>query len=198
MQREQYSDGIRERVSSKDSLPPPYNQMLSADETYILATLEPSEQLNQATPHGRYHTCNNGEDDLDHDDLNFDLHSEGVSTVGSTETIPSLWEPALTPDSSDLPVISQQNPCLIRSQSLITLNALRDSPSRSCPNLSTTIIGGIHRHRHVFLSHFRRSATNEPGNIICLNSTELKMFLNLSMFYPISCYKRGRIPFGIQ
>jgi hypothetical protein len=172
--------------------------MLSADETYILATLEPSEQLNQATPHGRYHTCNNGEDDLDHDDLNFDLHSEGVSTVGSTETIPSLWEPALTPDSSDLPVISQQNPCLIRSQSLITLNALRDSPSRSCPNLSTTIIGGIHRHRHVFLSHFRRSATNEPGNIICLNSTELEMFLNLSMFYPISCYKRGRTPFGIQ
>ncbi|XP_046640471.1 uncharacterized protein LOC124325941 [Daphnia pulicaria] len=161
--RQQFSEGIRERVSSKDDGPPSYSQALSSDETYTFITLEPSEQLNQATPLGRYHMSMR-EDDLDPDDLDFDrgMRSEGESTVGSTETIPSLWEPALTPDSDSVPVPSQpNNPGLTRSQSLTTLNALRDSPSRSCPNLFTAIQSGIHRHRHVFLSNYRRLPTNQ-------------------------------------
>jgi hypothetical protein len=162
VQREQYSDGVRERVSAKDAVPPPYSQVLSSDETYIFSTLEPSEQLNQATPLGRYHMSIN-ENNLDLDDLDFhrEMRSEGDSTVGSTETIPSLWEPAFTPDSNGVPVVGHQNNYLIRSQSLITLNMLRDSPSRSCPNLSTVI--PAHCHRHIFLSNFRRPETNEPG-----------------------------------
>jgi len=145
--------------------------VLSSDETYTFVTLEPSEQLNQATPLGRYHT-NNREDDFDPDDLDLErgMRSEGESTVGSTETIPSLWEPALTPDSDNVPVPRQQNSCLTRSQSLITVNVLRDVPSRSCPNIFTAIHSGIHRHRHVFLSNYRHPATNGLGkNIICLN-----------------------------
>ena len=165
MPRESFSDGNVERALEKDDiLPPPYNQVVSSDQNFTFATLE-ADHLNEATPIGRYH-MSSAENGLDPEDLDFDrdMRPEEESTVGSTETIPSLWEPTV---DDNTPAPNQQNPCrLVRSQSLTTLNLLGDSPSRSCPNLPSSA-RGIHRHRHVLLSTYRRptTPTNESSKL---------------------------------
>lgn len=141
-----------------DVLPPPYNDVLSSHETYTFNLVEP-EHLNQATPIGRYHMNRN--DELDPDDLEFDqdVQSESETIVGSTETIPSMWEPSTSiavnlNDTSAHQTLGR----LVRSQSLTLPSFLDDSPSRSCPSLPGSIRGGIYRHRHVLLSNYRRTA----------------------------------------
>ncbi len=155
-------DGIVERITLKDNiLPPPYSQVVSSVQTYSFVTLK-EDCLNEATPVGRYHMSS--EDNcLDPNDFHLDreMRSEEESAAGSTETIPSMWEPT----TDNTPVSNQHNPSrLVRSQSLTTLNLLGDSPSRSCPNLCNSV-RGIHRHRHVLLSNHRRPTipTNQPS-----------------------------------
>lgn len=170
-------DGNSEKISTQtDNLPPPYNEV-SSDQTYTFATLQQSEQLNQATPIGRYHMIHR-EDDTIPDDLELgeDLHSEGESATGSTETIPSSWEPSGTTNHlDDVAVLSQQHPRIVRSQSSTTLNMLRESPSRSCPNLSSSICTGIHR--HVLLSNFRRPISTTGTGNTTLKLGQIKIIL---------------------
>ncbi|XP_057367830.1 uncharacterized protein LOC130688841 isoform X2 [Daphnia carinata] len=159
MPRENANTGTRKRSSTEvDYLPPPYNEVVSSDQTYTFATEESSEEMNQATPIGRYHMIHR-EDETNREDLDLveDLHSEEESTLGSTETIPSSWEPSGTTNNLDgITVLSQQHPRIVRSQSSTTFKMLREFSSRSCPNLSSSISTGIHGERHVLLSSFRR------------------------------------------
>ncbi|KAI9562961.1 hypothetical protein GHT06_010417 [Daphnia sinensis] len=162
MSQENASAGTRKRISTQvDNLPPPYNEVVSSDQTYTFATEESFEEMNQATPIGRYHMIHSeGETNREDLDLVEELHSEEESTLGSTETIPSSWEPSGTTNPlEEVTVFSQQNPHIIRSQSSTTFNTFREFSSRSCPNLSSSICSGIHRERHVFLSSFRRPIT---------------------------------------
>lgn len=156
--------GIVGRITFKDNiLPPPYSQVVSSVQTYSFATLK-EDCLNEATPVGRYHMSS--EDPrirLDPNDFDLDreMRSEEESAAGSTETIPSMWEP--TTDN----ISNQHNPSrLVRSQSLTTLNLLGELRSRSCPNLSNSV-RGIHCHRHVLLSNYRRPTipTNQPSKL---------------------------------
>lgn len=163
MPRENANAGTRKRISTQvDILPPPYNEVVSSDQTYTFATEESSEEMNQATPIGRYHMIHR-EDETNREDLDLaeDLHSEEESTLGSTETIPSSWEPSGTTNHLEgVTVLIQQTPRIVRSQSSTTFNMLREFSSRSCPNLSSSIYTGIHRERHILLSSFRRPITN--------------------------------------
>lgn len=149
-----------------DSLPPPYNQVVESHQTFTCDALA-QEELNLATPIGRFHVNGRGEE-LDPEDLDFgrELQIEVDSPMGSTETIPSLWEPSADIHPNEASTERPHNPSrLVRSLSLTTVNLSNDSTSSSCPTLFTSNHRvGINCHRHVLLSHFRRASISEPSN----------------------------------
>ena len=141
-------------ASKADNLPPPYpDQVITSEETFILTTVQ-TDSLNDAIP--MMNPLVNIRDfnlPFDNDDRN--------STMGSTETIPSQWEPESSYQlinstehhnggrlvrsfSLDIPIVRTSAPLSSRSYSLL-------------PNLT-----GVYRDYHVHLSHYR--LTNESGN----------------------------------
>lgn len=174
--------GRREEESRKfiDRLPPPYE--LPEDFEAVcrpVGTLERNftivaaqeEYLNQATPMHHYHHLK-PRMDSEIEDSNFlnqrELHSTNEDGNGSTETIPSLWEPISAIDvemESNDPALytrteSQELIPLTRSQSL-ELPALRPISncelSTSDPALVTSNRRRVesYAHRHVRLSRHR-------------------------------------------
>ena len=138
-------------MKDDDRLPPPYDQTIGlarSSQGYTVVSVH-EESLNEATPFGQPWYP---EEDVNHHQQDSELESS--SPAGSTETIPSLWEPR-----DDDPPISIAPPArrLVRSLSLDSLAVVRPAPitaARSCFDLSD----GIYRHRHVRLSHYRRTA----------------------------------------
>ena len=140
-------------ASKADNLPPPYDQVMTSEETFTLTTVQ-TDSLNDAIP--MMNSLVNIRDfnlPFDNDDRN--------STMGSTETIPSQWEP----ESSYQLINStehQNGGRLVRSFSL-DIPIVRTSAPLSSRSYSLLLnLTGIYRDYHVFLSHYR--LTNESGN----------------------------------
>ncbi|XP_046657396.1 uncharacterized protein LOC124350647 [Daphnia pulicaria] len=165
-----------------DRLPPPYedpeepaNCILASEPVYTRVIVQ-QDVLNQATPIHYYHRHPKVESpDMDEDNANLPGAEPPIEDGnGSTETIPSLWEPNSVldlhvdvPESNCTP---RMNTILIRSQSLDLLTHHPHShavltASRSDPTLPTdsrrrrSSGGESYAHRHVRLSMHRLPTT---------------------------------------
>lgn len=178
-----------DKTTSADRLPPPYESLsgredvcgpaCSSDINYTVVTIE-RDYLNEATPIGPYHRpLQDFADEVD--DLLVpagDLPEDGN---GSTETIPSLWEPAnhLTLEGADhsvtVPLFGDYN--LVRSVSLNLPNGRRIVPlssTRSDPCLPTGMDGrrrvpgatGCYADHHIDLSTYRPPSEVSTGTLI--------------------------------
>lgn len=162
-----------------DSLPPPYDQVGPArmSNGYTIITLDEQDSLNEATPfsfHQHY------TEERDHPSI---IHPEGEqlsssSLAGSTETIPSLWEPSRDGGNSPLPqqVTRHCHLPLRRSYSLNSLVLIHPNAEITTSRSVCDLTDGIYRHRHIQLSTFRQNPlpANESG--IFLYNVELPSF----------------------
>lgn len=155
-----------------DSLPPPYDQVGPArmSNGYTIVTLDEQDSLNEATPFS-FHQ--NFTEESDHPSI---LHPEGEdlslsSLAGSTETIPSLWEPSR--DGGNSPQLQQNTRhChlpLRRSYSLNSLVLIQPNVELTTSRSVCDLTDGIYRHRHIQLSAFRRNPlpSNDSGIFLC-------------------------------
>ena len=175
-------------------LPPPYEDVeehgqlvgQARESACNFMVVEPDVmQPNQATPIGPYHHHQNA-DEEDSDEslpLGIDTDDHAVEMNGSTETIPSAWEPDVEPEEGALSlqpfIMCHHNP-LVKSKSLDfplcqTGSFLRISNSQSEPAMPTKwnsdtstrrrdAHGETYRHRHVQLSRFRLPhVPTQPG-----------------------------------
>ena len=172
-----------------DRLPPPYEDPEDSAVCGVARVSEPvytrvvvqQDVLNQATPIDYYHRHPRVESsDMDEDNANLHVAEPLVEDGnGSTETIPSLWEPNSVldlhvdvPGESSCPSTStpRLNTELIRSQSLELLLHRPSShavltASKSDPTLPTdsrrrrSSGGESYAHRHVRLSMHRLPTT---------------------------------------
>ena len=166
-------------------LPPPYedieeeldSQMVGrARESACSFTLVEPDITNQASPIGPYHHHQDANEEDTDDSLPLALEAEEhpAELNGSTETIPSAWEPDVEPEegtSSPHPVVMcSHHHRLVKSVSLDSAlcqsgSIRRLSNSQSEPALPTKSNSDVFRrnnpqgetylHRHVHLSRFR-------------------------------------------
>ncbi len=160
------------KVGRDDSLPPPYDQVGPArmSNGYTIITLDEQDSLNEATPFSFHQHFT---EESDHPSI---THPEGEelsssSLAGSTETIPSLWEPSR--DGGNSPQLQQIAPhCHIplrRSYSLNSLVLIQPNAELTTSRSVCDLTDGIYSHRHIQLSAFRRNPlpSNDSGIFLC-------------------------------
>lgn len=168
--REENSKLIKDTSGNNDRLPPPYDQigLSRTSDGYTIVSVH-EESLNEATPFGRPFFPEAEPDVHNQPDNHLNIgepQQDSSSMAGSTETIPSLWEPRDDdPPNGSTQGLGRARPAgrLVRSLSLGSLPAVRPASvpaTRSCSDLSD----GIYRHRHIRLSNYRRSGL--PGKCL--------------------------------
>lgn len=144
------------KMEAVDDLPPPYNtpdafvtDVEESRQNFIVGRSD-EVQLNQATPIYRYYNGIRDEIREDDDTLSIDnpiphdnapVHLDGPLTDGSTETIPSSWEPTWADHMDE----SGGRLGLFQTQSMNDLTEI--SPLHH----------GEYRNRHIYLSEFREN-----------------------------------------